>query len=235
MHQISLQQIIESSKSDSIVNIALEVDKEFCQLLYEIALNAYSKFSVHPNPKEALEICLLRMLTFNPLQKLTNNKEVDEEKKPEKKNLNESKVKIIDEEINKSQSDNNFSLNSNDEWVIFFNTLEMSPFARNYFGNMSFNSFKDNNLILNVDPDTGNIPENIFLEFKSVIGNSISQEINILTKVNDVNESPLSVKANEEIKKQDEADSSIKNDNDIQNFIKKFDGKIKSNTIKPLK
>jgi len=235
LHQISLQQIIESSKSDSIVNIALEVDKEFCQLLYEIALNAYSKFSVHPNPKEALEICLLRMLTFNPLQKLTNNKEVDEEKKPEKKNLNESKVKIIDEEINKSQSDNNFSLNSNDEWVIFFNTLEMSPFAGNYFGNMSFNSFKDNNLILNVDPDTGNIPENIFLEFKSVIGNSISQEINILTKVNDVNESPLSVKANEEIKKQDEADTSIKNDNDIQNFIKKFDGKIKSNTIKPLK
>ena len=235
LHQISLQQIIESSKSDSIVNIALEVDKEFCQLLYEIALNAYSKFSVHPNPKEALEICLLRMLTFNPLQKLTNNKEVDEEKKPEKKNLNESKVKIIDEEINKSQSDNNFSLNSNDEWVIFFNTLEMSPFARNYFGNMSFNSFKDNNLILNVDPDTGNIPENIFLEFKSVIGNSISQEINILTKVNDVNESPLSVKANEEIKKKDEADTSIKNDNDIQNFIKKFDGKIKSNTIKPLK
>ena len=100
---------------------------------------------------------------------------------------------------------------------------------------MSFNSFKDNNLILNVDTDTGNIPENIFLEFKSVIGNSISKEINILTEVNDVNESPLSIKANEEIKKQDEADTSIKNDNDIQNFIKKFDGKIKSNTIKPLK
>ena len=40
-------------------------------LLYELGINSYSKFSVHPNSKEALELCLLRMLTFNPLQKLT--------------------------------------------------------------------------------------------------------------------------------------------------------------------
>ena len=38
------------------------IDKEFCQLLYEIALNAYSKFSVHPNPKEALEYMFIRII-----------------------------------------------------------------------------------------------------------------------------------------------------------------------------
>ena len=46
-------------------------------------------------------------------------------------------------------------------------------------------------------------------------------------------DSPLSKKANEETKKQEEANLSINDDIDIQNFIKKFDGKIKSNTIKP--
>ena len=111
----------------------------------------------------------------------------------------------------------------------------MSPFARNYFGNMSLNSFKNNNLILNVAPNVGDIPENIFLEFKSVIRNALSEEIKVSTTINNVVDSPLNLKADEEIKQQDEADLSIINNNDIQDFIKKFDGKIKSNTIKPSK
>ena len=109
----------------------------------------------------------------------------------------------------------------------------MSPFTRNYFGNMSFNSFKDNNLMLNVDPKISDIPENIFLEFKSIVRDALSEEIKISTIISDVIDSPLSKKANEETKKQEEANLSINDDIDIQNFIKKFDGKIKSNTIKP--
>ena len=48
LHQISLHQFIKNSKSESIKDLSMEVDKEFCQLLYEIAINAYSKFPVHP-------------------------------------------------------------------------------------------------------------------------------------------------------------------------------------------
>ena len=70
LHQISLHQIVNNSESNDIKDLSTKIDKEFCQLLYEIAMNAYSKFSVHPNPKEALEICLLRMLTFNPFKSL---------------------------------------------------------------------------------------------------------------------------------------------------------------------
>ena len=85
LHQISLHQIVNNSESNDIKDLSTKIDKEFCQLLYEIAMNAYSKFSVHPNPKEALEICLLRMLTFNPLQKLSegisSNKDDSAEKK----------------------------------------------------------------------------------------------------------------------------------------------------------
>jgi hypothetical protein len=36
-----------------IKNLAEQVDEEFCQLLYEIAVNAYSKFNWDSNPKEA--------------------------------------------------------------------------------------------------------------------------------------------------------------------------------------
>ena len=70
IHQISLHQVLGDSKDQSIQALANKIDAEFCQLLYEITVNAYSKFSVHPNGKEALEICILRMLAFNPLHKI---------------------------------------------------------------------------------------------------------------------------------------------------------------------
>ena len=69
--KVSIHQALDNSNDNRVIDIAKKIDKEFCQLLYEIAINSYSKFSVHPNPKEALELCLLRMLTFNPLQKLS--------------------------------------------------------------------------------------------------------------------------------------------------------------------
>ena len=43
-------------------------DEEFTQLQYEIAVNALSKFNVHPNPKECLEICILRRHLWRGLQ-----------------------------------------------------------------------------------------------------------------------------------------------------------------------
>ena len=42
-------------------------------------------FHVHPNPKEALEICLLRMIAFNPLKQdltgVTNSSEIEKKNK----------------------------------------------------------------------------------------------------------------------------------------------------------
>ena len=84
LHRVSLHQVLSNSVTPEIANLANKVDKEFCQLLYEIGMNAYSKFNVHPDPKEALEICLLRMLTFNPLQKLSESNVPSSD---EKKNL----------------------------------------------------------------------------------------------------------------------------------------------------
>ena len=67
--------------------VSKKIDKEFCQLLYEIGMNSFTRFSVHPSPKECLEICLLRMLTFNPLQKLSENNQNSNPGNAEKKSL----------------------------------------------------------------------------------------------------------------------------------------------------
>ena len=66
-HKISLHQQLQDSEDNDIKQLADRIDPQIIQLHYEIALNALSKFHVHPHPKQALELCILRMLAFQPL------------------------------------------------------------------------------------------------------------------------------------------------------------------------
>ena len=66
-HQISLHQQLQNSEVPAIEKLAENLDPQITQLHYEIALNALDKFHVHPHPKQALELCILRMLAFQPI------------------------------------------------------------------------------------------------------------------------------------------------------------------------
>jgi len=243
LHKVSLQQFLGNSNSKAIGQLADKTDKEFCQLLYEIAMNAYAKFSVHPNPKEALEICLLRMLTFNPLQKLS---EANEEKKniPEKKNLKteyrqpEDQVKekySSDNHTNNDSSKSDIELKNNSDWIRFFESMSISPFARNYYGNMSFLSYKNHELSLNIEDSVGDVPEKIEIEFTSALKSMLAENITIKYKIGKVTDSPIEIQSKLKQESLDEAQSNIKNDESIQKFVKKFKGSIKDDSIRPVK
>ena len=234
LHQVALEQVLKNSDMDHIKEMAIKIDNEFCQLLYEIAMNSYSKFKVHPSPKEALEICLLRMLTFNPLHKLSvnpSNKHLEE-----KKNLKKDKKQENNVDKNKSEPSDVLIL-SNEAWINFFNTNTkvMSPFARNYFGNMSFKDFSNDVMTLIVNSESVEVPENTLLEFKSILKESFSKEVKVNFEVGTVIDSPLEVFNKDVENKYNEAKSSIEDDKDIQNFMNKFNGKIKEDSIKPIK
>ena len=242
LHQISLEQHLQNSDLDHIKEIALKIDKEFCQLLYEIAMNSYSKFSVHPNPKEALEICLLRMLTFNPLHKLSENPStniIKEEKKNLKKEI--SKTSNLNEDRSRFSSK---LINSNNEWVNFFisQSEKMSPFVRNYFGYMSFKSFDEKSIKLiaestrqGLDDSENDIPKNILLEFESILKDFFSKDIKVNIEIGNVIDSPLQIEAVKNKEKYNNAEKNIKKNKSIKNFMKKFNGKIKEKSIKPIK
>ena len=230
LHQISLEQALNNSSDEAIKNLAVKMDQEFCQLLYEICLNAFSKFDVHPSPKESLEICLLRMLTFNPLQKLSDSSVKNGSDIAQKKNLNTEK-----KEETVIKKENSFHLKNNNDWVRFFHSIELSPFARNYYGNMSFIDFNDNKLRLMSDSSAGEVPENIESEFKTVIASVINKDIEINYENGNVNESPIILENKKMEDNINNAQSDIKNDESINNFVKKFKGSIKKDSIKPLK
>ena len=236
LHQISLEQVLNNSDSEEIKELSVKIDQEFCQLLYEIGMNSYSKFKVHPSPKECLEICLLRMLTFNPLQKLSDNGQAEKHESAEKKSP--KKAEKITEKASISESNDTNEeklLKSNEDWMKLFNSMELSPFARNYFGNMSLSSHNDKTMTFIADINIGNVPENIMSEFKIAIESKFLNKIDIKIEKGDVSNSPIQVNESKMKEEENFAKDQINNDKDIQKFIKKFNGKIKSDTIKPSK
>ncbi len=236
LHEVSLEQVLNNSESENIKSISKKIDKEFCQLLYEIGMNSFTRFSVHPSSKECLEICLLRMLTFNPLQKLSENNQDTSPDNSEKKSL--KKVdKGTKKAINPSpkESSKEKFLNDNEDWVKLFNSLKLSPFARNYFGNMSLFSHNDEGMILKADLNLGDVPENIMSEFKTTVESIFSSKINIKIEKGNVINSPIQLNESKTKKEESLAKDQISKDKEIQDFVEKFNGKIKPETIKPLK
>ena len=236
LHQVSLEQVLNNSESENIKKVSDKIDKEFCQLLYEIGMNSFTRFSVHPSPKECLEICLLRMLTFNPLQKLSENNQDSTPSNSEKKNLKkvDEKIKKVNSPSSEESSKKKF-LNNNEDWVKLFNSLKLSPFARNYFGNMSLFLHNNEGMILKADLNLGEVPENIMSEFKTAVESIFSNKINIKIEKGDVINSPIQLNESKIEKEDNLAKDQISNDKEIQDFVKKFNGKIKPETIKPSK
>jgi hypothetical protein len=112
--------------------------------------------------------------------------------------------------------------------------LSLSPFARNYFGNLSFLSFEDSLITLVQSDEENNIPENVFKEFQTVLNAYYGFEIKVEIKQGDNNNSPLNHKKKIESDRQSKAEKDVLSDPSIQKFLDKYDGNIKDGSIKPV-
>lgn len=129
---------------------------------------------------------------------------------------------------------NSKTINSSESWVIFFDSLDISVFARSYFGYLSYKSHENNILILVGLDEENKIPDNIFSEFKLACMTILGDGFDIKVEQGQADSSPLSIKDNEEANRQTNAEENIAQDTSIQNFLKKFDGSIKDGSIKPI-
>ena len=82
-----MHQVLEHSNKEPIAHIASKIDEQYCQLIYEIGLNSFQRIHTHPSPREAVEMCILRMLAFQPVQNINMG-----EAKTQKKKINKAKT-----------------------------------------------------------------------------------------------------------------------------------------------
>ena len=250
-HKVSLHQQLQDSEDTDIKQLADLIDPQIIQLHYEIALNALSKFHVHPHPKQALELCILRMLAFQPLSEGTTptiekkNSKLASETKPLKTNfikaeepLKESakskEISVTEETPKKPNVENSFTLADLDRqsWNSIFNSLNLSMFVSQVFSEFEFVSFADNILTLKKSDELINPTEGLKTEFLEAIALQLGQKISLVIESGEVIASPA-VMEEEMAQNQlnQNKDALLKNEA-VKDILDSFGGKIIDESIK---
>ena len=250
-HQISLHQQLQNSEVPAIEKLAENLDPQITQLHYEIALNALDKFHVHPHPKQALELCILRMLAFQPIS--DGAASVIEKKNPElaaKPITPASKeqefeqparmepkleTKLKAEDITKVASEENIDISSNldmQSWSSIFNSLDLSMFVSQVFSEFEFVSFADGILTLKKSDELINPTEGLKTEFIEAISTQLGQKISLVIESGEVIASPAAIKAENSLKKLNEKKDTLLENAVIKDILDSFNGKIIDDSIK---
>ena len=250
-HQISLHQQLQNSQVPAIEELAENLDPQITQLHYEIALNALDKFHVHPHPKQALELCILRMLAFQPIS--DGAASVIEKKNPElaaKPITPASKeqefeqparmepkleTKLKAEDITKVASEENIDISSNldmQSWSSIFNSLDLSMFVSQVFSEFEFVSLADGILTLKKSDELINPTEGLKTEFIEAISTQLDQKISLVIESGEVIASPAAIKAENSLKKLNEKKDTLLENAVIKDILDSFNGKIIDDSIK---
>ena len=250
-HQISLHQQLQNSEVPAIEKLAENLDPQITQLHYEIALNALDKFHVHPHPKQALELCILRMLAFQPIS--DGAASVIEKKNPElaaKPITPASKeqefeqparmepkleTKLKAEDITKVASQENIDISSNldmQSWSSIFNSLDLSMFVSQVFSEFEFVSLADGILTLKKSDELINPTEGLKTEFIEAISTQLGQKISLVIESGEVIASPAAMKAENSLKKLNEKKDTLLENAAIKDILDSFNGKIIDESIK---
>ncbi len=250
-HKISLHQHLQNSEDEAIKQLAENIDPQIIQLHYEISLNALSKFHVHPHPKQALELCILRMLAFQPLSESSapqiekKNLKSASESKLLKKNIVKSDVPPQDEQNPRDaitiaaaseglSSENTVKLKDLDmqSWNSIFNSLNLSMFVSQVFSEFEFVSFADNVLTLKKSDELINPTEGLKTEFLEAIAVQLGQKISLVIESGEVRESPAAFKKKMAKNQLDANKGELLKNPVVKDILDTFSGKIIDESIK---
>jgi len=250
-HQISLHQQLQNSEDASIQQLAENLDPQIIQLHYEIALNALSKFHVHPHPKQALELCILRMLAFQPLSEgaapkieKKNSKlaakspapsprqvKVKEPAREEPKPVAASKEEdIIEKSI--EESSNMPSELDMQSWNSIFNSLNLSMFVSQVFSEFEFVSFTDSTLTLKKSDELINPTEGLKTEFLEAISSQLGKKISLVIESGEVIASPAAIEVETAQKQLNDDKDALLENAAVKDILDSFGGKIIDESIK---
>ena len=250
-HKISLHQQLQNSNEEAITKLAESIDPQMIQLHYEIALNSLAKFHVHPHPKQALELCILRMLAFQPMSEEIAPKIEKKNPKSAAKPIAPPKqeVKTLDiqpeepkpEEISKVEvaAEEAPAANKNvpteldmQSWNSIFNSLDLSMFVSQVFSEFEFVSFANSNLTLKKSDDLINPTEGLKTEFLEAISTHLGQKISLSIESGEVIASPAAMEVERSQNQLNEDKDALLENAAVKDILDSFGGKIIDESIK---
>ena len=250
-HKVTLQQQLQNIEDASIKHLADVIDPQVIQLHYEIALNALSKFHVHPHPKQALELCVLRMLAFQPLSDAAAQKIEKKNPKLVSQSLSTKDDVVQADESNRdisqprakqipeASSQDGVAMNSTmaadidiHTWNSTFHSLNLSMFVSQVFSEFEFVSLKDNILTLKKSDEFINPTENLKTEFLEAISSLLEKKITLVIESGEVTMSPAALDIEMAQNKLNQDKDALMSNATVKDIIDSFGGKIIDESIK---
>ena len=250
-HKVALQQQLQNIEDASIKHLADVIDPQVIQLHYEIALNALSKFHVHPHPKQALELCVLRMLAFQPLSDAAAQKIEKKNPKLVSQSLSTKDDVVQADESNRdisqprakqipeASSQDGVAMNSTmaadidiHTWNSTFHSLNLSMFVSQVFSEFEFVSLKDNILTLKKSDEFINPTENLKTEFLEAISSLLEKKITLVIESGEVTMSPAAFDIEMAQNKLNQDKDALMSNATVKDIIDSFGGKIIDESIK---
>ena len=250
-HKVTLQQQLQNIEDASIKHLADVIDPQVIQLHYEIALNALSKFHVHPHPKQALELCVLRMLAFQPLSDAAAQKIEKKNPKLVSQSLSTKDDVVQADESNRdisqprakqipeASSQDGVAMNSSmpadidiHTWNSTFHSLNLSMFVSQVFSEFEFVSLKDNILTLKKSDEFINPTENLKTEFLEAISSLLEKKITLVIESGEVTMSPAAFDIEMAQNKLNQDKDALMGNATVKEIIDSFGGRIIDESIK---
>jgi DNA polymerase III subunit gamma/tau len=242
IHKISLQQQLHNSDSASVQKLAQALDPQITQLHYEIALNSLSKFHVHPHPKQALELCILRMLAFQPASEGMPSAEekknpkiscepsvhlapVESPKKISSPTIKPSLDNVVEVSVLEIEKSTPSHLDLTG-WNSMFNSLELSMFVKQVFSEFEFLNFENNILTLKKSDDLINPTEGLKSELIEALSKRLGDQISLVIESGDVLLSPAAIQDQETKQQLDQDKAALLENPVLKDILESFDGKI---------
>ena len=144
--------------------------------------------------------------------------------KAQAKTVKKEKPQIEKPQISEEVAQESHGINSS-SWPALFNDMQLSSFAKNYFGNLSFARFNDQKIFLCGSKDQLDIPEKIISEFEKKIKDKFGNiEIGLEEGIS--SSSPNKINEENKIKDIEKTKKELSSDSEIKDFLDEFDGEI---------
>ncbi len=219
-------------KDKRLVEFANSMTKEDVQLYYQIGIMGRKDLYFSPDAKTGLEMIMIRMLAFNPI-------EVDEEVK--KKQITKSLQEPSDERIDtgvKNQDQHPRTGPKHDDtsgniWERMISEMELEGLVNELARNCVL-KFQDKNKIeLSLTPSSKFLlNESLEKRFKDAVKRKLGSDIQLIIKIEDSDtESPseADIRIKKELK--NSAKEIVKNDSDVKSLVDTFDATIDQDSI----
>ena len=260
LHQVTLMQMVpemmqtQTAEEQSLVELARQMSLDESQLCYQFAINGRRDLPVAPDPRIALEMTLLRMIAFKPVEAPGGAGEPPggaEEAPPAKKP--EPPAQPVASQSAAHEGENRVSRSSSpapqepqtsasgpplptrDNWPEFFETLGLVGITHSVALHLELMVVTGDRLEFVLDRNNATLfqerqVDTLALAFGQVLGRSVTVDI----QLGEVGEqTPQHRRALRAAERQRQAELALNEDPELAALIAEFDGRLVEGSIRP--